>query len=1372
MKLSKIITLFLVLCFVEAYSELININPDPEGKPWYTGGYEYDPIEQEFIEGLPILNISEEVKEYDLPSSWDNTNLPEGYPQIFRSIFNQVGGSCAQASAIGYMFAFEINRDRISSSNDANRRYPTHFTYNFVNHGSNKPGSFYADGIRIATEFGIPNCQIWSDVTEEAYNSGYSTYPPDEMGRDPQIWMSGYDYYYEALKDRVKVEPGYDTGGFLIANTSTEEGLENLKYYLRYHNLPIDESSSYQSGIGGLAVFSTILGTDAVYTRDKVFDEPIMIEPSTDASARHAMTVVGYDDIIAWDLDEEYDLPRHDLDKPLEASNYVWDHDLNIWTDTLKPMEEWEVGAIKVVNSWGQNSPFAETGYFYVPYRFMNTMRNFIGINVETDVAPLMTYKVSFQHHNRKGAIPKVGLSADPSSSFDDIGVTKTDFYAFTAKRAGELPMRGNECYDPIEYCLKVPESSLAKKYFFIIDDDIANDLDPAIVPDGFIPEIVNFELIDKRYKEIHVECDEANKEILDNGETAVSIIYDIIKNDIHDDITLQNNIGITPPGSINQINIEDGKNITLEDGTKLYFSNSGLSTDFRNLRSTINSVGEVEFIGYGNDSDNKFMILNNDEFIVDGNLSIYDTKLHLDNESILTLVENSELKIGEGSELFLTYSVLFNQNNGSKISVDNNGLLNLLYDTILEIDQGSELEILNGANITFGTSSKIVAKSGSTLRLAGDVSIPARSQIVIEEGAYLIIEDEVSITGELQILSGSNISISDNSHLNLNSYYDYTLNSSSNINLGLNSKLSLSNEAYLFIDERVSINAKSGSSLIIGQDCHLESLLEPDYSEVTPDNYINISGNDWEGIVCESNSKIFLTRAKINGAKYAVSGTPNELLLEGEEYSCIIEQCEITNCENGIDLANCNNFKILNNTFVGIEDGAGITAIVSDGTIENNEIENYNYGVRAILSSPVMVNNNIFNNKKYGLLVSGHDALPVLKNYENASGLNNSIYNNGSAWTNTLYPYGQIGIMPVGSIYLYEGMNNIYSGDQNTIPEIPCISTAGLIPVLSPLEINILAAGNYWGSSEVTDEFFALEDPYYAQEYPYNLHYQGWSKSPFVSGVTPPPSSYSSIEPPRTESIILSNGFSLEDKGNYKASIKQYEHVIDKYENSPESYVALARLPYVYLKAGISPQSLISTYNDGLESENTTYKKFFKEMKIATHIKGKNYPTAKLLAEEMKVEALTEEEVILAEIDIAICDMMMEPGSKEGKSSIDHMSKLNGLLSKTYGDEGEDEVKTEIVESALPSEFALYQNYPNPFNPTTEIKFALPVASDVELNVYNINGQLVFELVNGNKEVGLHTVNFDASNFNSGMYFYTLEANGMSITKKMILTK
>ncbi len=93
-------------------------------------------------------------------------------------------------------------------------------------------------------------------------------------------------------------------------------------------------------------------------------------------------------------------------------------------------------------------------------------------------------------------------------------------------------------------------------------------------------------------------------------------------------------------------------------------------------------------------------------------------------------------------------------------------------------------------------------------------------------------------------------------------------------------------------------------------------------------------------------------------------------------------------------------------------------------------------------------------------------------------------------------------------------------------------------------------------------------------------------------------------------------------------------------------------------------------------------------------------------------------------------------------------------------------------VESSLPSDFALNQNYPNPFNPTTTIEFSLPTPSDVSLKVYNVIGQEVASLVDGPMGAGSHTVQFDASNLSSGVYFYRLTAGGVTQSKKMSLLK
>ena len=87
------------------------------------------------------------------------------------------------------------------------------------------------------------------------------------------------------------------------------------------------------------------------------------------------------------------------------------------------------------------------------------------------------------------------------------------------------------------------------------------------------------------------------------------------------------------------------------------------------------------------------------------------------------------------------------------------------------------------------------------------------------------------------------------------------------------------------------------------------------------------------------------------------------------------------------------------------------------------------------------------------------------------------------------------------------------------------------------------------------------------------------------------------------------------------------------------------------------------------------------------------------------------------------------------------------------------------------PVDFALSQNYPNPFNPTTNIDFTVETGM-VNLAVYNLAGQQVATLVDGMVEAGTHTVTFDASNLTSGVYFYTLTANGVSTSQKMVLVR
>ena len=89
-----------------------------------------------------------------------------------------------------------------------------------------------------------------------------------------------------------------------------------------------------------------------------------------------------------------------------------------------------------------------------------------------------------------------------------------------------------------------------------------------------------------------------------------------------------------------------------------------------------------------------------------------------------------------------------------------------------------------------------------------------------------------------------------------------------------------------------------------------------------------------------------------------------------------------------------------------------------------------------------------------------------------------------------------------------------------------------------------------------------------------------------------------------------------------------------------------------------------------------------------------------------------------------------------------------------------------------LPTKFSLSQNYPNPFNPSTSIKYSVPSNEYVSLKIYDVLGKEVATLVNQEMNAGIYEVQFDASQFTSGVYIYRLITEDLSISKKMILIK
>ena len=91
---------------------------------------------------------------------------------------------------------------------------------------------------------------------------------------------------------------------------------------------------------------------------------------------------------------------------------------------------------------------------------------------------------------------------------------------------------------------------------------------------------------------------------------------------------------------------------------------------------------------------------------------------------------------------------------------------------------------------------------------------------------------------------------------------------------------------------------------------------------------------------------------------------------------------------------------------------------------------------------------------------------------------------------------------------------------------------------------------------------------------------------------------------------------------------------------------------------------------------------------------------------------------------------------------------------------------------SEAANEYKLYQNYPNPFNPITKIEFQIKKRSNVLLNVYDITGREIHTLLNMQIDAGSYSINWDASNYPSGVYIYKILATDFTDAKKMILLK
>lgn len=430
-----------------------------------------------FLMNIPEKKMDKRLRGRNLPAMVDNSGLP-----YMRPVFNQEGASCGQAAMIGYNFTYEIDYLRGLRADTLPNQYPTHFSYNFMNGGFGWFGVSYFHSLEILRRLGCMNALDYGGIT-------------DNNAR----WINGYEVYFNAMHNRIR--------GFHSIRTGSEEGILALKNWLFDH--------MGEGDAGGVASFYANTPWNAKLLNDTTPEGGKHVVVTWYPIASHAMTIVGYNDSIRWD---------YNLD-----GRYTNDTDLN--GDGVIDPRDWEIGAVKFVNSHGYGAQ--DSGYCYLMYKCL--AENFEDgglwnqsvhiLDVDTGYAPLLSFKVKLRHDYREKIRVLAGVSADTT---DRLPSFTMDFPVFNHQGADFFLQGDNsaEEFQYLEFGLDVtPLLAQIKpgepaRFFLIVEEK-----DPFNEGRG---EIVAFSLMDHTNGLSEINSHEAPVSLHNDRPTQVSVTHTV----------------------------------------------------------------------------------------------------------------------------------------------------------------------------------------------------------------------------------------------------------------------------------------------------------------------------------------------------------------------------------------------------------------------------------------------------------------------------------------------------------------------------------------------------------------------------------------------------------------------------------------------------------------------------------------------------------------------------------------------------------------------------------------------------------------------------------------------------------------------------
>ncbi len=354
--------------------------------PWNKDAYpDYDPvphIDQTWVKQAKSRMRKQKAKGQSRPDHWNNAES-----KAFPPVVNQSAGSCGSASRIYYMFTHEMNAMRDADGSRDENIYPTHFTW-LLTWVSNQGKEI------IAQHNGVPNSSVYGGRT---YSEIFG-YQDCDDGQSNYGWMQGYDKWFHAMHNRIA-----GSGNFPYP-LNTAEGREMLKNYLWNH---CGDERFVTGGIAGVGVASgcTTGKIPATAKNKEIGVSGMNYVKHWGESVDHALTIVGYDDRIQFDLDGN-----------------------GVSGEEAKD----EVGAWIIVNSWGS---WMNNGFIYCPYAEARPTRTTTGYwtpeyyTARWNYRPLRTLKVTMDYSHRSEIALYVGVAQDLNATKPEKSTFLRHFY-------------------------------------------------------------------------------------------------------------------------------------------------------------------------------------------------------------------------------------------------------------------------------------------------------------------------------------------------------------------------------------------------------------------------------------------------------------------------------------------------------------------------------------------------------------------------------------------------------------------------------------------------------------------------------------------------------------------------------------------------------------------------------------------------------------------------------------------------------------------------------------------------------------------------------------------------------------------------------